>query len=86
MSEVSTTSTNETPTDVEEGPFVSGPKLTASDFMMGFPLEAAQQISGLTKTKYPLLTDYIKRIQGREAYQKAIQRIIKETGKYEAGI
>ena len=54
--------------------------------MMIFPLEAAQQWQILTKTKYPLLTDYIARIQGREAYKKAIERIIQETGSYEAGV
>jgi len=68
------------------GPFVCGPRLTAVDFMMAFPLEAAQQIAGLSKEKYPVLTDYLKRVKGREAYQRAIERIIKETGKYEPGI
>ncbi|KAE9369269.1 glutathione S-transferase [Stipitochalara longipes BDJ] len=70
----------------KEGPFVCGPKLTAVDFMMAFPLEAAQQIAGLNQEKYPLLTDYLKRVQSREAYQRAIERIIKETGKYDPGI
>ena len=71
---------------VKEGLFICGPKLTAVDFMMALPLEAAQQIAGLNKEKYPLLTDYIKRIHSREAYLKAIERIVKETGKYEPGI
>ena len=69
-----------------EGPFVAGARLTAADFMMAFPLEAAQQIGGLTREKFPLLTDYIARVQSREAYKKAIDRIISETGKYEARI
>jgi glutathione S-transferase len=66
--------------------FFCGLKLSAADFMMAFPLEAAQQIAGLTEAKYPLLTDYVRRVQGREAYKRAIERIIKETGSYEAGI
>jgi glutathione S-transferase len=66
--------------------FFCGLKLSAADFMMAFPLEAAQQIAGLTEAKYPLLTDYVKRVQRREAYKRAIERIIKETGSYEAGI
>jgi glutathione S-transferase len=75
------------PTPSEPAPyFMCGLKLTAADFMMAFPLEAAQQIGGLTKAKYPLLTDYVKRAQGRGAYKRAIERIVKETGSYEAGI
>ena len=60
--------------------------LSAADFMMAFPLEAAQQIAGVTEAKYPLLTDYLRRVQEREAYKRAIERIIKETGSYQAGI
>jgi glutathione S-transferase len=70
----------------KEGPFICGPKLTAVDFMMAIPLEAAQQIAGLNEEKYPLLTEYTKRIQSRAAYQRVIERIVKETGKYEPGI
>jgi len=66
--------------------FICGPKLTAADFMMAFPLEAAQQIADLTEAKYPLLTDYVRRLQEREAYKRAIERIVKETGSYEPGI
>ena len=66
--------------------FICGPKLTAADFMMAFPLEAAQQIADLTEAKYPLLTGYVKRLQEREAYKRAIERIIKETGSYEPGL
>jgi len=66
--------------------FICGPRLTAADFMMAFPLEAAQQIADLTEAKYPLLTDYVRRLQGREAYKRAIERIVKETGSYEPGI
>jgi glutathione S-transferase len=72
--------------DPKDGSFICGPKLTTVDIMMAFPLEAAQQIGGLSKEKYPLLTDYVKRLQSREAYQSAIKRIIEETGKYDAGI
>jgi len=72
--------------DPNDGPFISGPKLTAADFMMAFPLEAAQQIAGLTKAKHPLLTAYIARVQSRDAYKKAVERIIKETGDYVPGI
>jgi glutathione S-transferase len=54
--------------------------------MMVFPLEAAQQIAGLTEEKYPLLTGYVKAVQGREAYKRAIERIVAETGSYEPGI
>lgn len=54
--------------------------------MMAFPLEAAQQIAGLTEARYPLLTGYLRRLQRREAYKKAIDRVVKETGSYHPGI
>ena len=73
-------------TTSSEGGFICGPSLTPADFMMVFPLDAAQQWKYLTDEKHPLLTDYIRRIQARDAYQKAIQRIISETGSYDAKI
>ena len=54
--------------------------------MMAFPLDAAQQWKQLTNEKYPLLTNYLRRVQARDAYQKAIQRIISETGSYDSKI
>lgn len=66
--------------------FICGPSLTAADFMMIFPLEAAHQIAGLTETRYPYLTAYIKAIQQRDAYKRAIERIVKETGSYDPNI
>jgi hypothetical protein len=32
------------------------------------------------------LTDYVRRLREREAYKRAIERIVKETGSYDAGI
>jgi hypothetical protein len=54
--------------------------------MMVFPLEAAQSIAGLTEARHPLLTNYVKRMQAREGYKRAAERIIKEVGSYEPGI
>jgi glutathione S-transferase len=84
LSSVSVASETEPLTD--RGPFFAGSKLTAADFMMCFPLEAAQQIAGLTTEKYPHLAEYLKRVQERPGYKCAIERIIKETGSYQAGI
>ncbi|RDW85808.1 hypothetical protein BP5796_04133 [Coleophoma crateriformis] len=88
MSSISKAANNLSPgeSSTADGPFISGLKLTPADFMMAFPLEAAQQIAGLTKTKYPFLTDYVARVQSREAYKAAIEHIIEQTGTYEPGI
>lgn len=86
MSTASTIESTSTSPISDNGPFFCGPNLTAADIMMCFGLEAAQEVAGLTKEKYPLLTDYVSRIQQRTAYQRAIQRIIDETGTYESGL
>jgi len=48
---------------------------------MVFPLEGALQ-AGLLRERYPLLVAYVERLQGREAYKRAVQRVVEETGEY----
>ncbi len=50
-----------------------GPEFTAADIQMSFPLEAAQARGGLTAQTHPRLTDWLKRIHARPAYQRAIE-------------
>jgi len=49
---------------------------------MVFPLECALE-AGLTGEKYPLLGAYVERLQGREAYGRAVRRVVEETGGYD---
>lgn len=51
----------------------AGPELTAADVQISFPLEAAAARGGLD-VRYPRLTDFLKRIHARPAYQRALER------------
>jgi glutathione S-transferase len=51
----------------------AGPEFTAADIQMSFPLEAATARAGLD-AKRPKLTDFLKRIHARPAYQRALER------------
>ena len=61
-------------------PWFTGEEFTAADIQVSFPLEAAASRGGLD-ARYPNLTDFLKRIHGRPAYQRALER----GGKYEIG-
>lgn len=51
----------------------AGAEFTAADIQISFPLEAAQARAGLD-ARYPRLTDWLKRIHARPAYQRAVQQ------------
>ncbi|MEO1134942.1 MAG: glutathione binding-like protein, partial [Cyanobacteria bacterium J06639_1] len=51
----------------------AGETFTAADIQMSFPLEAAVVRVGLDD-RYPNLMKFLKRIQARPAYQRAIAR------------
>jgi glutathione S-transferase len=51
----------------------AGDEFTAADVQMSFPLEAARSRAGLD-TSRPKLVDFLSRIHGRDAYQRALER------------
>ena len=51
----------------------AGNAFSAADIQMSFPLEAAAQRAGLDQRR-PKLTDFLKRIHARPAYQRALER------------
>jgi glutathione S-transferase len=51
----------------------AGDDFTAADIQMSFPLEAAASRGGLDEGR-PHLLDYLSRIHGREAYQRALAK------------
>jgi glutathione S-transferase len=55
-----------------------GNEFSAADIQMSFPLEAATARSG-SADQFPVITDFLKRIHARPAYQRALER----GGKYE---
>jgi glutathione S-transferase len=54
-------------------PWFAGDEFTAADVQMSFPLEAAHSRAGLGAGR-PKLVDFLSRIHGRSAYQRALER------------
>lgn len=59
--------------ELSQRPWFAGAEFTAADVQMSFPLEAAAARVGLD-TRYPKLQDWLERIHGRPAYQRALQK------------
>lgn len=51
----------------------AGEEFSAADVQMSFPLEAAAARGGLD-SRWPRLLDFLQRIHGRPAYQRALER------------
>ncbi|EXF47348.1 glutathione S-transferase [Pseudomonas sp. BAY1663] len=51
----------------------AGDDFSAADIQMSFPVEAARSRAGLDES-YPRLMDFLQRIHGRPAYQRAVER------------
>jgi hypothetical protein len=48
--------------------------------MMHFALEGATRRVPLNETTYPKLYEYMRRLQKRDAYQRAAKRVSEESG------
>ncbi|KAF1844271.1 glutathione transferase [Cucurbitaria berberidis CBS 394.84] len=62
------------------GEFFCGPNITGADIMMHFALEGATQRVPLSETSYPKLYEYMRRLQGRDAYKRAGDRVSEASG------
>ena len=49
----------------------AGSQLTGADFQMSFPLEAA--VAGRATGNFPHITAWVKKVQARPAYQRALK-------------
>jgi glutathione S-transferase len=59
--------------ELDGGPWFLGERFSAADIMMSFPIEAARARAGLDETR-PKLMDFLKRIHGRDAYRRAVEK------------
>ena len=59
--------------ELAQRPWFAGSEFTAADIQMSFPIEAAAARGGLAADR-PRLMDFLQRIHGREAYQRALLR------------
>ncbi|EGE86158.1 glutathione S-transferase, variant 2 [Blastomyces dermatitidis ATCC 18188] len=66
-----------------KGLFLCGDILTGSDILMSFPLEAGVLRGLINKEQHPYLTEYVSRIQEREAHKRGIAKIVELQGTYE---
>ena len=64
----------------DKGEFFLGSSLTAVDFMIFFALEGALQHGSLNETNYPKLYHYVRRMQEREAYKRAGEKVTEASG------
>ena len=64
------------------GQFLCGKELTGADILMSFPLAAAKGRSNFSKEKHPKLWEYVEKLQEREGYKKAIQKIVDVDGSF----
>jgi len=66
------------------GRFLCGDDLAGADIMMSYPLEAAVTRGIITADKHPGLTGYLQRIRERDAYKRAVSKIVEIEGTYNA--
>jgi len=64
------------------GDFLCGKELTAADIMMSFPMDAGRTRSGM-KEECPIIWAYVDQLLAREAYQRAVKKIIEVDGKFD---
>ncbi|KIW70182.1 hypothetical protein, variant 2 [Phialophora macrospora] len=64
------------------GDYFCGKDLTAADIMLSFPLEAGQTRSGFTQSQYPKIWAYVERIHQRDAYKRAVAKIVEVEGEF----
>ena len=59
-------------TELQDRAWFAGSDFSAADIQMSYPVEAAAARAGLDG-RYPRLTDWLKRIQARPAYRRALE-------------
>ena len=66
------------------GDFLCGTELTGADILVSFPLTAGKSRLGLSQEQYPKLWAFIGRLESREAYKRAVQKVVEVEGSYSA--
>lgn len=63
-----------------DGQFFCGTNLSGADIMMTFALEGAVKRAPMNETSYPKLYSYVRRMQARDAYKRAGERVTEASG------
>ena len=64
------------------GEYLCGKEITAADILMCFPLEASRSRAGMVPETYPKVCAYLEKLKERDAYKRAIQKIVDVEGSY----
>lgn len=67
-------------TSPSNGEFFCGQTITGADIMLHFGLEGGTKRVPLSETSYPKLYEYMRRLQGRDAYKRAADRVSEASG------
>lgn len=62
------------------GEFFCGSNLSAADIMIIFALEGCTNMVPLNETNYPTLYSWVRRMQARDAYKRAGDKVTELTG------
>jgi glutathione S-transferase len=73
-------------TSPDDGGFFCGKDLTGAEIMLSFPLEAGQSRSGFTQSQYPKIWAYVDRIHERDAYKRAVAKIVDIEGDFKTAL
>ena len=57
------------------GPWICGKELTGADIVLSFPLTISKARAGLTEENYPRIWAYVKKMEEREGYKRAVKKI-----------
>ncbi|OAP64325.1 hypothetical protein AYL99_00297 [Fonsecaea erecta] len=69
-------------TSPDGGDYLCGKDITAADIMLLFPLEAGQTRSGFTQSQYPKIWAYVERLHERDAYKRAVAKVVEIEGEF----
>lgn len=64
--------------------YLCGSQLTGADFLLQFPLSSARGRTGLSVESHPHLCQYVERLEGRDAFKRAVAKIVEVEGSYDA--
>ena len=69
-------------TSPDAGHYMCGADLSAADIMLSFPLEAGKSRSGFTQSQYPKIWAYVEHVHSRDAYKRAVAKIVEIEGEF----
>ena len=73
-------------TSPDGGDYFCGNDLTGAEIMLSFPLEAGQSRSGFTRDQYPKIWALVDRIHERDAYKRAVAKIVEIEGDFKTNL